>query len=398
MKRTIFIFCQYITPPDIPGGHKRFELACELVRKGNEVYIFSSNFNHMSKNNVRQFSERYCIEKVDGVNFVWMNTFEYFHNNWRRAVNMAVYGFKSYRISLELAQRGVHPDVIIGTVAHVFSVASAYFVCKTLKSRFFIEIGDLWPEVFATSGKMSKTNPVYILLKKLMSYFYNRAEKIICLTDDTVSYFRNTGYGSKAILVPFGIKPKIEVSSETSLKPEHGFKVIYAGSFQPIYPLDKVIEAAKLIECYGMGNIKFILMGNGVLKENLKALTKELNVKNVEFLDPLPKRDLVGFLKSASALILIEKKASYGFPNKLIDYLAAGRPIIYASDVRHNILNSGCCVEASCADPEDIALSVIRIANRSKNELERMASHAREYLHANHNIEIITDRFVEHIL
>ena len=395
--KTVFMFNQYASSPGIPGSTRHFNLARELVRKGIDVYIFSSNFNHLAKRNVRNSPALYSMEKVEGVNFVRMNTFNYYHNNWRRFVNILHYGIKSYRISLKLAEKGICPDVAVGTLAHPFSVAAAYRVSKKQNARFFIDIGDLWPEVFVTSGKMSQKNVMYISIKKIMSYFYQRADKIICLTDESRNYFKNIGCETKSILVPPGIRFNGSISKDFNPNHTDNFKVIYAGSFQPIYPLDNLIRAAKIILDLGNKNIKFVLVGNGIQKDSLKNLANELNVNNVEFLSPLPKGELLEFLKNASAFVLIEKKASYGFPNKIIDYLSVGRPIIYASPVRHEILNSECCIEASSSDPKDIAEAVINVASMPESKRMDIASNAREFLYKHHDIEKIAQNFIEHL-
>ncbi len=111
----------------------------------------------------------------------------------------------------------------------------------------------------------------------------------------------------------------------------------------------------------------------------------------------MPKQDLIDFLKNASAFILIEKRASYGFPNKIIDYLTAGKPIIYASPVRHEVLNSGCCIEASNDDPRSIASAVRTITSMPEYKLGEIKSTAKEFLRKHHNIQTLAQRLIEHI-
>ncbi|MCL4244104.1 MAG: glycosyltransferase family 4 protein, partial [Candidatus Dadabacteria bacterium] len=362
------------------------------------VYIFSSNFSHMLKSRIRDVDGPYVLETVDGVNYVRMNTFGYFHNDWRRVLNMADYARKSYAIARGLSRKGIVPDVVIGTVAHPFSVASARFTAGRLGARFFIDIGDLWPEVFVTSGKMTERHPVYFAVGKTMSYFYCEAEKIICLTDEARNYFENRGYGDKTILLPPGIRLD---GGPPPPAPPHAdggtFRVVYAGSFQPIYPLDTVIKAARILKDRGRGDVRFTLVGGGVQTESLLSLAASLGADNVEIMQPMPKGELLKFLKTASAFVLIEKKASYGFPNKIIDYLSSGAPIIYASPVRHAILESGSCVEAPHDDPEGMADAIGRVASMSREERNDMAACGARFLKENHDIELLAGRLIEHI-
>lgn len=395
---TVYMFNQYASYPGVPGSTRHYNLARELVRQGIDVYIFSSNFSHMLKSRIREVDGPYLIETVDGVNYVRMNTFGYFHNNWRRVVNMADYARKSYGIAKDLSRKGIVPDVVIGTVAHPFSVASAHFTAKKLGARFFIDIGDLWPEVFVTSGKMTERHPVYMTVGKTMTWFYERAEKIICLTDEARSYFKGRGYGHKTILLPPGIRlnggPPPPVPSPGS---GGKFRVVYAGSFQPIYPLDTVIKAARILKDRGRDDVRFTLVGGGVQTESLLGLAAALGADNVEIMPPMPKGELLEFLKSGDAFILIEKKASYGFPNKIIDYLSSNGPIIYASPVRHAILESGSCVEAPHDDPEGMADAILRVASMTDAERNEMAFCAGRFLRENHDIELLAGRLIEHI-
>ncbi len=394
---TVYMFNQYASYPGVPGSTRHYNLARELVRQGIGVYIFSSNFSHMLKSRIRDVDGPYMIEEVDGVNYVRMNTFGYFHNNWRRVLNMADYARKSYSIAKDLARKGIVPDVVMGTVAHPFSVGSAHFTAKKLGARFFIDIGDLWPEVFVTSGKMTERHPVYITVGKTMTWFYGKAEKIICLTDEARNYFKSRGYGDKTILLPPGIR--LNGSPPCAPAPASGgsFRVVYAGSFQPIYPLDTVIKAARVLKDRGRDDVRFMLVGGGVQTDSLKSLAGDIGADNVEFIPPMPKGELLEFLKTASAFVLIEKKASYGFPNKIIDYLSSGAPIIYASPVRHAILGSGSCVEAPHDEAEGMADAILRVSSMSPEERNDMAECGTRFLKENHDIELLAGRLIEHI-
>ncbi|MCC6712518.1 MAG: glycosyltransferase family 4 protein [Candidatus Dadabacteria bacterium] len=394
---TVYMFNQYASYPGVPGSTRHYNLARELVRQGIGVYIFSSNFSHMLKSRIRDVDGPYMIETVDGVNYVRMNTFGYFHNDWRRVLNMADYARKSYAIARGLSRKGIVPDVVMGTVAHPFSVGSAYVTAKRLGARFFIDIGDLWPEVFAAAGKMTERHPLYITVGKTMTWFYGKAEKIICLTDEAEKYFKSRGYGDKTILLPPGIRLDGALPSVPAPVSGGPFRVVYAGSFQPIYPLDTVIEAARILKDRGRGDIRLTLVGGGVRADSLKSLAGGIGADNVEFMPPMPKGELLEFLKTASAFVLIEKKASYGFPNKIIDYLSSGAPIIYASPVRHAILESGSCVEAPHDDPEGMADAIGRVASMSREERNEMAACGARFLKKNHDIERLAGRLVEHI-
>ena len=94
------------------------------------------------------------------------------------------------------------------------------------------------------------------------------------------------------------------------------------------------------------------------------------------------------FLEKGLFFILIEKDISFGFPSKLLDYLYVGRPVIYASPAYNkNLMQSGCCIEASNNDPKHIADAVIKILSMSEERWRQMCISARSNLSENHDIE-----------
>jgi glycosyltransferase involved in cell wall biosynthesis len=60
-----------------------------------------------------------------------------------------------------------------------------------------------------------------------------------------------------------------------------------------------------------------------------------MNLENVHFLPPVPKQEMADFLAMTDACIAILKPIELYktvYPNKVFDYMAAGRPILLAID------------------------------------------------------------------
>ena len=86
---TLWILNHYAISPDMSGGTRHFDLARELVKKGHEVTIFASGFDHHTRQYLKiKPGEKMRVEEYDGVRFVWVNTLPYYGNNWRRVLNM----------------------------------------------------------------------------------------------------------------------------------------------------------------------------------------------------------------------------------------------------------------------------------------------------------------------
>ena len=88
----IWIFNHYAHPPDVPGGTRHYDFGKELVRRGHKVTIFATSYHHHLRREIRLKSgEKWKIEDINGVKFVWIRTFPYKDNDWRRVVNMVSY-------------------------------------------------------------------------------------------------------------------------------------------------------------------------------------------------------------------------------------------------------------------------------------------------------------------
>lgn len=74
--KTVWILNHYAISPDMAGGTRHYDLSRELVKKGLDVTIFASGFDHSTKRYIKISSEeKRKIETYNGVRFVWLNTY-----------------------------------------------------------------------------------------------------------------------------------------------------------------------------------------------------------------------------------------------------------------------------------------------------------------------------------
>ena len=124
------------------------------------------------------------------------------------------------------------------------------------------------------------------------------------------------------------------------------FVVLYAGAHGMSNDLGVVLEAARLLR-ERKPKMRIVLLGDGKEKPRLVQQAEEMKLDNVLFLPPVPKTDMAGALAGADACLAIlkaveEYKTTY--PNKVFDYMAAGRPVVLAIDgvIREVVEAAGC--------------------------------------------------------
>jgi hypothetical protein len=120
----------------------------------------------------------------------------------------------------------------------------------------------------------------------------------------------------------------IEAGKEASVDTCKPYIIIYAGNMGSGQGLEKIIpEAAKKLG----SDYQFRLIGDGGTRKLLEAKLKELNVENVELLNPVARKELIEYYKESTFLFFhlndldAFKKV---MPSKMFEYGAFDKPII----------------------------------------------------------------------
>src|SRR6185312_13734923 len=165
----IWIFNHYADSPDRPTT-RSYDLGKQLVERGHQVTIFAAGFSHYNFKEQRlKPGEKSREENWNGVRFVWLKTFPYRRNNWRRVLNMLTYGWRAFLTGRAMRQK---PDVVIGTSVHPLAAFAACMVARKRRARFFFEVTDLWPETLIEFGMLRRSGLPARCLRALEKFLY----------------------------------------------------------------------------------------------------------------------------------------------------------------------------------------------------------------------------------
>src|SRR5699024_7693316 len=247
----IWIFNHYAKTPDFSSGTRHFDMAKELIEKGHKVTIFASSFTHYDKkeNITYKNGQRFLIEYIDGIRFVWIKTFKY-NGGLKRIFNMFSYYINAKKASRKLQIN--RPEIVIGSTVHLLAALLGKKVAKKNQAKFFFEERDFWPQTFIDFNILSKNNPISLILFRVEKSLYNSADKIIVLFDRSDQYVMNKGVrAEKIIYLPNGITRKVPKYSYEIEKIMMEYKnkktIIYTGSHGEANELFKVIYLAEIM-------------------------------------------------------------------------------------------------------------------------------------------------------
>lgn len=116
------------------------------------------------------------------------------------------------------------------------------------------------------------------------------------------------------------------------------FTVVYMGSYIPFHGVDRIINAAKILEDKGE-EVYFLMLGKGHTYKENTALAKELGLKNIEFISYVSMEEL-NYYYNASDVTLgtfsgSERSKVY-ITNKAYDSFGVGKPHL---TVKNNALS-----------------------------------------------------------
>ena len=106
------------------------------------------------------------------------------------------------------------------------------------------------------------------------------------------------------------------------------FLLHFHGEYAPFHGVDVILRAAKLLEHEG---VDFQIIGTGITYERDRKLAADLGLPHVTFIERVPYAELAVYMSRADACLGFfggNKRADRLLTNKVIEAMAAGRPLI----------------------------------------------------------------------
>ncbi len=386
----IWIFNHYAQTDELPGGTRHYDLGLELLKRGHKITIFASGYHYtLLQNKVTYNNDGYKKENKKGIDFIWVKTFPYKKNNYKRFFNILSYALSLNKIIPKLEIK--KPDIIIGSSVHPFAALIALRQAKKYKVPFVFEIRDLWPQTFVDMGVWNKNALITRLFKTIESYTVKNCDKIIVLSPLTIEYLQNNySYLEKNILfLPNGINDNFIKKAQQNIG--ENINITYVGAIDRVHGLDFLLELA-----YKLQNRKIIfnIYGDGKEKKELMNKTKEYNLKNLFWHASVAKNKVAEILEKSNLLFVSTSNVKYGSENKLYEYMGSAKPLIVAVSSEHNnpIVDIGCGITLNREDIENSAKILGEFCEKNKKNFIILGKIAQEYVINNRTIEILANK------
>jgi glycosyltransferase involved in cell wall biosynthesis len=392
MPMHILIIHQAFASINEPGGTRHHEFACLLTAQGHKVTVIASPISYITGGHTHQANS-----ETEGVTILRAAVYDAHHKSFiHRVIAFLSFMLSSFWIGLGVK----NVDLVWGTSPPIFQGVTAWALARIKGAKFLFEVRDLWPQFAIAVGVLKK--PILIALSEWLERFlYQRADRVMVNSPGFLQPV--TSRGAKRVdLIPNGADPSMfdpaddGAAFRQSNELENKFIALYAGAHGMSNDLNVILESASLLA--DEKNIHIVLLGDGKEKSALMTQAKEMKLSNMTFLPSVPKTEMASALAGADACIAIlkpleEYKTTY--PNKVFDYMAAGRPVVLAIDgvIREVVEAADCGIFATPGNAEEIAEAIRKLAANSEQS-RAMGLKGLSYLEENFSRAVIGNKLV----
>ncbi|MDK2981799.1 MAG: hypothetical protein PWQ55_2146 [Chloroflexota bacterium] len=377
----ILLIHQAFAAIDEPGGTRHHEFARLFAADGHRVSIIASPVSYLTGKQAQ--TGKVTLDADGAIRIYRTYTYPALHKSFfHRIFSFFSFMFSSFFKSLSIH----HVDAVWGTSPPIFQSFTAWLVARLKGVPFILEIRDLWP-AFAIAVGVLNNKTLIALSQWLEKFLYRHADLIVVNSPGFIEHIRARG-GDDICLIPNGADADFfRATSGKDARQSHPewqgkFVVLYTGAHGMSNDLGVVLQAAQLLQ--DQPDIHVVLLGDGKEKPHLMEQAAAMHLPNLEFADPLPKTQMPAAIAAADACLAILKpiemyKTTY--PNKVFDYMAAGKPIVLAIDgvIREVVKKSDCGIFCQPGNPQELSEAILKLYQDPKGA-RQMGLNGQRYL------------------
>ena len=260
---------------------------------------------------------------------------------------------------------------------------------KKHKIPFTNYVLDLWPENLYSVLPV-KNSLLRRIAQGVSDHLYRKADRLIAMSGPLQQRLcQRTGKPETAVAaIPqycedFYAVPQPD--EELAARFAGRFNLVFTGTFTPAQSLDMVLRAVLDARAAGAENLHLLLVGDGMSRESLQDLARELNAGDaVTFYGSVPAQEVPRFTTLADALLIsLSDSPDLGLtvPGKLASYMAAGKPVIASMNGAgaEAVRESGGGLVSPACDQQALAENLLRLYRMDPAGRTQLGEKAKAY-------------------
>jgi glycosyltransferase involved in cell wall biosynthesis len=393
----------FFSPNGQPRGPRSrvYNYALRLIKFGHQVTIFTKSHYHGTAHDHLGNNENVRVEVIDGITTVWVKTMHYRTNGLKRLLSEVQFGLGATRAARDFDSS---PDVVVADSVTPINGAFGVRVANARHAAFVHQIRDVWPIALVGDKSIKKNSLVYYSFRAIEKFLYRRADWVCTSLPMVHQHIENSGGDSRRVTY---VRNGADLDQFSGFKPYAGggsvFKAVYVGTIAHAHDVITIVKAAAMFEKEGDRRFQFLIYGDGVKKAECVSEASKEGLMNLTFKGMVDKKDVPEILADADILIAsVLKSDAYEFGmnlNKLYDYFAAGRPVIFSGSAPNDDVkeaNAGYSIDPE--SPSAMRDALKEFLDLSVRERKLMAANAREFAQQEYDIDVLALRFEKMLL
>lgn len=228
------------------------------------------------------------------------------------------------------------PDVLVVTTPPLALSLSAILLSRWWKIPFIQHVPDLQPDAAVDLG-MLREGRLTRALYRLERMGYRKAALVSTLTEAMREKIISKGIAAdKVVLFSDWARPELfQVPAHgggeefrRSLGLENELLVVHSGNMGVKQGLEVILGAAE--RSRGDRGIRYLLVGDGSVRQQLEQRAKDLKLDNLSFVPLLPDNQFLDLLAASDISLVTQQKsvADIVFPSKVITLMSSARAIV----------------------------------------------------------------------
>ena len=327
--RILFI-CQFFAPDITAAAFRMADSSRLLAEMGDEVRVITTyphkvQVDHVDDSDFERAGIHVSRCHVPAINGGGARTY---------LKHYLTFAWKSVILGIRAWRSGWRPDMIYASSPPLFVGLSGWVLARVFRCPMVFEVRDIWPDAAVSAGQLTADSRAYRLGQWLEKFLYKRASHITCVAAPMKDYLKRHCQVPVTVVYNGVSSEIIEIETETpEVQPAGPQTILYAGNMGHVQQTDLLLKGfAHLVHESALSDWQIKLLGAGAQLENLKSLSRKLNISElVHFSDAVSRQEAARQMRGADILFLHlmgDSTMEQTIPSKLFDYLLAARPIL----------------------------------------------------------------------
>lgn len=275
------------------------------------------------------------------------------------------------------------------------------------KVPFVYNLQDIFPDSLVNAGMTKKGSIIWKIGRKIEDYTYKNADKIIVISGDFKRNIMEKGVSEdKIVVIPnwadtdgiYPVERKDNVLFDKYSLSKDKFYISYSGNIGYSQNMDLLLDTAKEIKDE-LRDVVFVIVGEGVIREEVEKRIKEEAIDNVVLLPFQPYEDIASVFSIGDVGLIISKSGigNSSVPGKTWGYMAAEKPILASFDKKSELVSLiesvGCGLSAEANSKEELIEAIVKL--RADQSLKEKGKLGKAYLTEELSKEKCTKMFVD---